>query len=112
MKRWFIMLVVAVILWASVSFAAPFLAVDLPPTGFNPTQVQVEVTVGTGAPTVSAGTLIIDGTNFKVFDLGIFATGSYKFRVRWADASGWWSDYGPFFYSVKPAPASGSRIVP
>lgn len=103
---------VAVILWASVSFAAPFLGVDLPPTGFTPTQVQVEVTVGTGAPTISSGTLIIDGANFNVYDLNVFATGAYKFRVRWADASGWWSDWGPFLNAAKPVPTSGSRVVP
>lgn len=60
---------VAIILLASVSWGAPFLGCDVPPTGFTPTQVQVEIAVGTGAPTANAGIMVTSGTNFEIYDL-------------------------------------------
>lgn len=106
---------VLVLIALGIANAAPFLACDLPEVGVVITQTKIEVTTNPG-PTqvvvVVAGIAVAEGANFKVLDLGPRASGKYSFKVMWADASGWWSDYSLPFAAAKPGGPGGTRIIP
>jgi len=96
----------------SLTARADFLACDVV-TGFTPTQSQIEVTPPSGPATVVNGIVTVSGVNVKLLDLAAYTVpGAYKFRARWADVSGWWSDYSPFLSPNKPPAAGGLKIVP
>lgn len=77
-------------------------------TGFTPTQSQIEVTPPSGTATVVPGIATVSAGKIRLLDLTPYVTsGAYKFRVKWADATGWWSDYTPFF-SPNKAPVAGA----
>lgn len=97
---------------ASVSFADPFLGAARPTEAI--TQTQIEVTQITPVPptvTIVTGIFVISGTDVKVLDLGPYAIGTYKFRMRWATTNNWWSDYSDPFDAGKPG-KGGLKIIP
>ena len=106
MKR-LIFVVLSVLLMSSVACASPFLCSDPSPTPV--TLVEVEVTVA-GVTTVYPGTYIVSGTDIRLLDLVGYANGSYKFRARWADATGWWSDWSEELSAVKSGKPGNFRI--
>lgn len=106
---------VLVLLALGIANAASFLACDLPEAGVVITQTKIEVTTNPGPTQVVVvvnGIALIDGVNFKVLDLGPRPSGKYSFKVMWADASGWWSDYSLPFAAAKPGGPGGTRIIP
>lgn len=101
------------ILWGSWAWAAPFLACDLPEPGVTIAKSEVEITkVSDGSVTVVAGLVLPEAAYFKLLDLAGIPAGAYKFRARWADATGFWSEQSLFLIAGKPAPAVGLRVVP
>jgi len=105
MKRFLIVL--AMVLLPMVACASPFLCVD--PSSTPIAFVEVEVTVA-GVTTVYPGTYIISGSDIRLLDLVGYANGSYKFRARWADAAGWWSDWSIDLNAVKSGKPGNFRI--
>ena len=106
---------VAVFLFALVQLAVaePFLACDLPEAGVTITKTFVEITnVGTGITTEVPGLAQISGANFQLLDLATIIPGKYRFRARWAEIGGLWSDYSVPFDATKPKATSTLRIVP
>lgn len=104
-------LALILVLIPAVAFA-DFLACDVV-TGFAPTQSKVEVTPPTGPAVVVNGIVTVSGANVKLLDLAPYTvSGAYKFRAKWADATGWWSDFSPFLLPNKPPTAGGLTIVP
>ncbi len=78
------------------------------------TRVEVEYTVGT-VITVVPGIYVVrtdDPMIVNLVDLSILAVGNYNFRVRWATASSWWSDWSVPFAAAKPANPGGVGIKP
>ena len=101
-------LVVGIVLFATVACAAPsFLCTDPSPTPIA--SVEVEVTFA-GITTVYPGTYIVSGSDIRLLDLSTYANGSYIFRARWADASGWWSDWSDLLNAVKSGKPGNFRI--
>jgi len=101
------------ILWVGLAGAGPFLACDLPDPGVTIAMTEVEITkVIDGTVTVVSGLVLPEAVVFKLLDLAGIPAGSYKFRARWADATGFWSEQSLFLTAGKPAPAVGLRVVP
>ncbi len=101
------------IVWAWRAWAGPFLACDLPEPGVTIAKTEVEITkVSDGSVSVVAGLVQPEAAAFKLLDLVSLPAGSYKFRARWADATGFWSEQSLFLIAGKPAPAVGLRVVP
>jgi hypothetical protein len=113
MKRAFLVVVFVLVLFG-VSPANPRLAVDLPDPGWNISQTQVEVTTKeTGSVEVMPGLALVSGDDFIVLDLVNFAPGKFRFRVRWAEASSWWSGWSEYGDFTHPSgPAGRVRVVP
>jgi len=104
---------VVFILWVSWAGASPFLACDLPEPGVTIAKTEVEITkVSDGSVSVVVGLVQPEMAAFKLLDLAGLAAGSYKFRARWADATGFWSEQSLFLNAGKPSPAVGLRVVP
>ena len=116
MKRFFVAVFIMVLLlaFASGSWAAPFLACDLPVGGTIPVaKSEVEITkVSDGSVNIVDGTLIVRDNNVLLLDLAGLAADRYHFRARWEDAMGLPSEWSLFFIAGKPAPAVGLRVVP
>ena len=110
----FISLVAVVLLvWACRACAGPFLACDLPEPGVTIAKTEVEITkVSDGSVSVVAGLILPEAAAFKLLDLAGLPADRYHFRARWADATGWWSEWSPFLIAGKPGPAGGLRVVP
>jgi hypothetical protein len=105
---WFFL---AVFVWSASG--APFLACDIPEPGVTIAKTEVEITkVSDGTVTVVSGLVLPEAVVFKLLDLAGLPGGSYKFRARWADATGFWSEQSPFLSAGRPAPAVGLRVVP
>jgi hypothetical protein len=102
-----IVLAIGIILFASISCATPFLCAD--PSATPISSVEIEVTAG-GITTVYTGTYIVSGSDIRLLDLVGYANGSYIFRARWADASGWWSDWSTPLNAVKSGKPGNFRI--
>lgn len=103
MKRW--ILALGLVLFPAFAFA-DYLGCDVV-TGFTPTQSQIEVTPPSGTATVVTGIVTVSAGKIRLLDLTPYVTtGAYKFRAKWADSTGWWSDYTPFF-SPNKAPVGG-----
>jgi hypothetical protein len=101
------------ILWVGWAGAGPFLACDLPDPGVTIAMSEVEITkVIDGSVSVVGGLVTVRGNDFLLMDLAGLAPAAYKFRGRWADATGWWSEYCPFYPAGKPKPEGGLRVVP
>lgn len=93
--------------------AAPYLACDLPAGGVTISKSEVEITkVKDGSTNIVAGLVNPRPGEFIMLDLAGMAAESYRFRGRWADGTGWWSEWSPFLDAGKPAPAGGFRVVP
>jgi hypothetical protein len=110
-----LIVLVVLLLIVAVASASPFLACDLPEAGFTPTQVKVEIITNPGSSqtvTEVAGTTTIQGSNFLLLDLGTLASGKYSFRAKWADASGFWSEYSLPLVSGKPSRPAVLHVVP
>jgi hypothetical protein len=76
-------------------------------------KTEVEITkVSDGTVTVVAGLVLPEAVVFKLLDLAGLPAGAYKFRTRWADETGFWSEQSLFHPAGKPAPATGLRVVP
>ncbi len=106
MKR-IILIVLAIVFSSTISCAAPFLCTD--PSSTPISLVEVEVTFA-GVTTVYPGTYIVSGSDIRLLDLSTYANGSYIFRARWADASGWWSDWSVTLPAVKSGKPGNFRI--
>jgi hypothetical protein len=103
-----ILLVVMMVLFiTSVACSSPFLVCDPSPEAI--TTVEIEITRG-GATTVSPGTYIITGSDIRLYDLAGFPNGAVTFRARWADASGWWSEWSDPLNAVKSGKPGNFRI--
>jgi hypothetical protein len=110
-----LLVILSILVSASVVCASPFLACDLPEAGVTITQTKIEIVKNPGpSQTVTevAGGTTIQGTNFILLDLSTLASGKYSFRARWADASGFWSDYSDPLVLGKPSKPAVLRVVP
>lgn len=108
----FLTFLILTFMFFALTAKADFLACDVV-TGFTPTQSKVEITPPTGPAVVISGIVTVSGTNVKLLDLAPYTTpGAYKFRAKWADSTGWWSDFSPFLSPNKPPTAGGLTIVP
>jgi len=97
--------IVFILVTPCVVFTEPYLVTD-PPA--NPVLVcELEIN-----GVVQAGTCIThtNGMDFEWLDLAGFAPGNYKFRGRWQDASGWWSEWSNPFVVTKPGKPGNIRI--
>lgn len=107
-----LVITLAILLFAAPAIAAPFLGSDPHPGPIIPTQVQVETTPTGGTATIVPGTYILDAGKVKLLDLATYAPNKYTFRARWADATGWWSDWSAPFVAGKPNASGGLGIIP
>ncbi len=108
-------IILTMLLIASLAYGGPFLACDLPASGTTITQTKVEITTNPGpSQTVMevAGTVTVRGTDFILYDLGTLTAGKYRFRARWAEVGGLWSEYSDPFDLGKPGKPGGLRIAP
>lgn len=100
-----------VFLFAGLVHAGPFLVCDLPPTGTEITQTQISYSVGSAGETLVAGSVIIKGSDFLLYDLGSMPVGKYSFKARWADSTGWWSDWTDPITAGKPGKPGALKII-
>lgn len=108
MKRIFLSAFLGIILCLPMVACAAYLACD--PSPDDIVQVEIEVTHA-GTTTVVPGTyIVVDGTESKLYDLVGVPSGSYAFRARWTDATGWWSEWSESVNAVKPGGPKGFRI--
>lgn len=114
MKIWFAAVIVCLLMVMAMGSAraAPYLACDLPAGGVTISKSEVEITkVKDSSINIVAGLVNPRPGEFIMLDLAGMAAESYRFRGRWADGTGWWSDWSPFLDAGKPAPAGGFRVV-
>ena len=105
------LLILALLLMASTAWGSPFLGSDPHPAPIVPTQVQVEITPQGGSATVVAGTYNVVGPDVQLYDLNGLTPNKYTFRVRWADGTGWWSEWSLPFVAGKPNAVGGLRVI-
>lgn len=92
--------------------AAPYLACDLPAAGVTISKSEIEITkVKDGSTTTVSGLVNPRPGDFLLLDLAGMAAESYRFRGRWADGTGWWSEWSPFLDAGKPAAMGGFRVA-
>jgi len=96
-----------VLFFALTAFAQPYLACD-PQTGI--TQYTIEVKKGGAVIETATFAALADGS--AKWDLTKYTSGAYTFRLRCADAKGWWSDWSDPFDATKPSKVGGVKIIP
>ena len=106
MKNFLLILGIIVLLPIGV-FATPFLVCD---SQSAITQYTVEVKQGTAVIETAVFNAQADGS--AKWDLAKYAVGSYTFRLKAADAKGWWSDFSDPFDATKGAKPGGVKIIP
>lgn len=99
-----------VLVGPSFVMGSPFLACD-PSTALIKV-VEVEITMGTVITVVPGIYVVMNGNNVRLLDLAGRPNGAHKFRVRWHDGSGWWSDWSDPLDAAKPAKGGLLRIIP
>jgi hypothetical protein len=86
-----------------------YLAVEKPTNG-TPTTVEVDID-----GVVISGLCIFGsdaiGDYVKILDVTTFSSGTYTFKARWHEGSGWWSDWSDPFVAGKPGVSGNARIV-
>jgi hypothetical protein len=100
-------LILALCLFPTLLFASPFLVCD-PQTGV--TQYTIEVKQGTAV--IETATFAAQADGSGKWDLAKYAVGSYSFRLKAADAKGWWSDFSVPFDATKGVVPGNVRITP
>ena len=99
------LIVFLMLLIPCVVFAEPYLITDPPVSPVSVCEIEVNGVVQDGNCILHA-----NGTDFEWLDLDGYASGSYTFRGRWQDASGWWSEWSDPFVVAKPAKPGNKRI--
>jgi len=106
MKK-FLFIFSLVVLFPVTIFATPFLICD-PQAGIT----QYTVEVKQGAAVIETATFASQADGSAKWDLAKYAVGSYSFRLKAADAKGWWSDFSVPFDATKGGIPGGARIIP
>ena len=111
------LLIIAMLLMPVVVFASPTLTCDpYPDPGVTITTIQLEMDYnGVVTPTTLSYVLGTFGGQQRVvlMDLAGRPNGIHKFRARWTDANGWWSDWSEWYPFAKPVGTGNPfKLVP
>lgn len=108
-----IIIIFSILLMASTTFASPFLICD-PQTGITQYQIEVKQQIGTPPAwnVIETTTFAAQADTSAKWDLAKYTVGLYSFRLKAADAKGWWSDFSDPFDAIKCGKPGGVKITP